>query len=103
MLLLPAHPKESVSSCKATRAVGEVASPLHEQGLLKDEAKEAKSGQYNLHISPPIRIKEKRPLRRFLVGKKMKHAGETQTWSRWLEKSVEVAAAATSAPWEKFQ
>lgn len=59
--MLPAHPKESV---------GEVAPPLHEQGLLKDEAKEVKSGESDIHVSPPIRIKDERSLRRFLVGKK---------------------------------
>lgn len=61
MFLLPAHPKESG---------GEVAPPPQEQGLLKDEAKEIKSGESDLHISPPIRIKDERSLSRFLVGKK---------------------------------
>lgn len=90
MLLLPAHPKESV---------GEVAPPPHEQGLLKDEAKEVKSVESDLHISPPIRIKDERSFRRFLVEKK----ATGRTWARWLEKFVEAAAAATSAAWEKFQ
>lgn len=95
------QPKESVLSYKATRAVGEVAPPLHEQELLKHEAKEVKSGESNLHISLPIRIKEERSPRRFLVGKK-KNAGETQTWARWLEKSVEVAAVWHQLPGRNF-